>query len=85
MGHLQQIPPCTVCKCHIYHSPIKKRGARRVHLRLGGQKKSVPLLFSSVQDPLQWQKISEHSENVLDHIRYSPELSRFSWELGSEI
>lgn len=95
MAHLQQSPPGRACKCHIYHSTVKKKTTKkpknqeqwawRAHLRLGSQKKTVPFLFSSVQDPLQWQRISEHSEDAWDHSRYSPELSRLSWELGSEI
>lgn len=34
---------------------------------------------------MKWQRISEHSEDAWDHSWYSPELSRMSWELGSEI
>lgn len=96
MAHLQQILPCRARKCHIYHSTVKKNQQKNpkkpatMSLESSPEiekpkEKTVPFLFSSVQDPLHWQRISEHSEDAWDHSRYSPELSRLSWELGSEI
>lgn len=47
-------------------------------------KETSPLFAQFSATPsLQW--ISACSEDALDGVRYSPELSRFSWELETEI
>lgn len=78
-------PPSSDLKKKInkhHHHQQQKNSSVTVHLGLGSQKESVPLLLSSVQDPVQW--LPAHPA-ASDPIRYSPELSRFSRELETAI
>lgn len=87
---MYQIPPCTECKCHTQHYLFKKKTTAKEEGLYSSSpetekpKETSPLFAQFSATPsLQW--ISACSEDALDGVRYSPELSRFSWELETEI